>query len=111
VNVARLVGGLDREQLHDLAKVRMNVGQEASGHQQRGDLVLDQVGHHLHDRVFHLVGQLDRGVPRNRHVRVPLGRHGAFVQAPGVLGPHGRFVGQWKIEFGPAGFDERSTGG
>ena len=60
--MARLVGHLDGEELHDLAEVRVDAGQEARRDHQRGLLVLDQVGHHLHDRVLDLVGQVARRV-------------------------------------------------
>jgi hypothetical protein len=58
--VARLVGRLDRQQLHHLAEVGVHPAEEARRHQQRRGLVLDQVGHHLDDRVLDLSGELER---------------------------------------------------
>ena len=49
LDVARFVGALDREQLHHLAKVRMQLGDEPARNDQRRRLVLDQVRHDLDD--------------------------------------------------------------
>ena len=49
LDVAGLVGGLHGQQLQDLAEVRMHAGQQPGRDDERGLLVLDQVGHHLDD--------------------------------------------------------------
>ena len=49
LHVPGLVRGLDGEQLLDLPEVRVHAGEQAGGDDQRGLLVLDEVGHDLHD--------------------------------------------------------------
>ena len=71
LDVAGLVGGLRREQLHHLAKVGMQAAEYPRRDDQRGLLVLDQEGH-----------QLDHG---------PLGVRGqstAAAQSTAVAGSH-----------------------
>jgi hypothetical protein len=83
--VAGLVGHLDGEELHDLAEVGVDAAEEAGRHHQGGLLVLDQVGHDLHDGRLDLVGQLvggqrGGGRPVHRGGRVPLRRQGLGVE-------------------------------
>ena len=74
LDVARLVGGLHRQQLHDLAKMRVNPGQESRRDDQGGLLVLDEVGHELHHGMFDIGGHTSAGVPVDRGRRIPLAR-------------------------------------
>ncbi len=49
LHVAGFVGGLDGEDLHDLAKMRVQPCQHARGDQQSRRFVLDEIGHDLDD--------------------------------------------------------------
>ena len=57
LDVAGLVGHLHGEELDDLAEVRVDAAEEPGGHDERGLLVLDEVGHDLDDRGLDVVGQ------------------------------------------------------
>ena len=58
----------------------MHLAEKARRHQQRRVLVLDQVGHHLHDGVFDVVGQLERLRPTRSRRRDPTARRGLRVE-------------------------------
>ena len=83
LHVAGLVGALQGQQLHHLAVVRMHLPEVTGRHQQRGVLVLDQVGHHLHHGGFHGRRQLELGGPIHRGGRVPLRGGGLGVELAG----------------------------
>ena len=59
-DVTCFVRGLDREKLQHFAKVRMRLARETREHEQRGRLVLDQIGQDLDERIFDFIGMLPR---------------------------------------------------
>ena len=111
LEVARLVGDLDRQELHHLAEVRMQPTEEPRRHQQRRGLVLDQIRHHLHHRVLDLRRMIGRRVPRDRGRRIPLRRRGLGVEPRGLVGPHRVLVDERQRHVGGAGLDQRAARG
>ncbi len=96
----RLVGGLDGEQLHHLAEVRVQPGEEPRRHEEGGRLVLDEVAHHLDDRALQLVGRPDGASPIDGALWVPLGGDGLRVEPGRVVAPHHGLVGEREVERG-----------
>ena len=88
----------------------MQLGDEAAGDNQRGDFVFDEKRHDLHDRRFHIVGQIEFRVPRDGGFGIPLRGDRLRVNPRGVIGPHLDLVDKVEIEFRRAGLDHRSTG-
>ncbi len=87
----------------------MQPTEEPRGHQQRGGLVLDQVRHHLDDRVLDLGGMIGGGVPRDRGRGIPLCGCGLRVQARCFVGPYLAAICERQIELGRPRFDERTA--
>ena len=108
-----LVGGLHGEELLDLAEVRVHAGEQAGGDDERGLLVLHEVGHDLHDggldvRRHRLVrgrGPVDRGG------RVPLGGGGVGVEPRREVGPHDVAVVEVEATLRAARLDQRTARG
>ncbi len=107
--MARFVRALYRQQLHHLAEVRMYMAEMTCRHQQRGVLILDQVGHHLHHCIFDLVRQIGHGLPVDCRRRVPLPGQRLLVQVCRSLGPDLGFFAESEIEAGAAGLDRRAA--
>ena len=83
---------------------------KARRHDERRVLVLDQEGHHLHDRVLDGLGQVHRLIPVDRGVGVPqIGRR-LRVQPRRLVTPDLEARGQSEVEGGASGFDERAPG-
>ena len=75
LDVARLVGGLDGEQLHDLAEVRVEPAEQPGRDEQRRLLVLDQVRHDLHDGALRSQAARSTGAYQSTAVAgIPLAR-------------------------------------
>ena len=108
LHVPCLVGHLHGEQLHHLAKVRVDAPHEPGRHDEGGLLVLDQVGHHLHHRGFDVGRQRELVVPRHRGLRVPLSGGGLRVQVRSDVGPDQVAVVQVEPGLRAAGFEERA---
>ena len=88
VDVSGFVRGLNGEQLHHLAEMRMQLRNKPAGTDQGGGLVLDQIRHDLNDRVFDVFVQFEFGVPGNRGFRIPLRGHGLCVQTRTASSDH-----------------------
>ena len=78
----------------------MQLRDEPAGNHQRGRLVFDEVGHHLHHRIFHFVRQGEGLVPGNGRLRIPLRTHRLLVQPRRILGPDFDLLVQWECECG-----------
>ena len=89
--------------------MRMHLAEKTRGNEQRRVLVLDQIGHDLHDGVFDFIGKLDHCRPVYRFVGIPLGRKCLRINMRGLVGPDGFFCGECKVEFGRTGFDRRTA--
>ncbi|MEO5839850.1 MAG: hypothetical protein ABIQ73_15880 [Acidimicrobiales bacterium] len=109
-DVTGLVGNLDREQLHHFAKVRVHLRDESSGNDQRRDLVLDEVGHHLDDGGFDELVVLDWCGPVDGGGRIPLTRGGLRVETGRLVGPDMCFVVEREKRVGPTELDVRTAG-
>jgi hypothetical protein len=107
----RLVGGLGGEQLHHLAEVRVQLAEQPRRDDQRRLLVLDEVGHELHDGALDLVRNIDVRGPVHRRRWVPLTRGRGRVQPGGDVGPDVVAFGPFGADGRAAGFDERAAGG
>ena len=111
LDMAGLVGGLYGQKLHHLAEVGVQLGHETAGNHQSCCFVFNQVGHQLDDSVLYLVGQVERFVPGNSCVGVPLEGHGAGVEPCCFVGPHFTLVAQRKAEVWGSSLDDRAPGG
>ena len=87
LDVASLVGSLGGEKSADLPVVRMHAAQESGRHQECGLLVLDQIGHRLHDGGLDLWGERRRR-PVDGGGGIPLVGRGLCVQLGSKVGPH-----------------------
>ncbi len=86
LDMASFVGDLRCQQLHDLTKVRVEPAKHSGGQQQRRLLVLDEIGHRLHDGGLEVVRCRVGCGPVDRGRRIPLIRrrirHRAAEQCP-----------------------------
>jgi hypothetical protein len=106
LDVTGLVGHLHREELHDLARVRMHPAEEPRRHDQGRLLVLDQVRHDLHDGRLDVVGKVDGRMPVDRGRGVPLSGDRLRVEAPGGVGPDPGPLVEVEAGLGAAGLDQ-----
>ena len=105
LDVPRLVGHLNREDLYHFLEVRVDLAEEARRHEQRGVLVLDQVCHELYDRVLHLGRQVERCVPVDGRVGIPLRSGGLCVKASGLVRPDFGLHGEGEMKLGRSRLD------
>ena len=103
------VGGLDGEELHHLAKVRVELGEEAGGDEQRRGLVLDEIRHDLNDGVLDRGGELARALPVDGGRRIPLRGGGLLVEARGLVGPDDGLAREREVEVRAARLDQRAA--
>ncbi len=85
-----LVGTLEREHLLHFAIVRMQLTEMPSGYDQGGVLVLDQEGHDLNDGGFDRGIELERYVPIDGGLRIPLSGDALTIDLVGGRGPAAR---------------------
>ena len=108
LDVPGLVGDLHGEQLHDLAEVRVDASDEPGRHRQRGQLVLDQVRHHLDDRRLDVGVELERRRPVHRRRRIPLRRQRLGIELRREVGPHDVALDQVGGQRRPARLHQRA---
>jgi hypothetical protein len=110
-DVARLVGDLHGEQLQDFPEMRMDLRNEAGRYLQRGVFVFDQVSHHLRDGLLHLFIRLERLIPIDRGLRVPLRGDRLRIELRGALGPDPLFRLKSVVKGRPARLDRGAARG
>lgn len=81
VGVAGLVGHLGRQEVLHLGEVRVHLAEEARRDDERGLLVLDEVGHHRHDGLLDGVLVVAWRVPRDDRGGVPLAGERVVLEA------------------------------
>ena len=113
LDVPRLVGGLDGQQLHHLAEVRVQLAEQPRRDDQRRLLVLDQVGHELHDGALDLVGQRRAAAVQSTAVAgIPLAGGRGARTAAGRCRPRRARVRSSRAPMRRAArLDERAAGG
>ena len=110
LDVAGLVGDLHREELHDLAEVRVDPAEEPGRHDERGLLVLDQVGHDLHDRVLDLGRAASNAASQSiGGRRVPLAGDGLGVEPGRDVGPDDVALVEVEARLRAARLDQRAA--
>jgi len=55
-DVPGLICGLNGENLHDFAEMRVKLRYESAGYDQSGGFIFDEIRHELHDGVFNIAG-------------------------------------------------------
>ena len=110
-DVAGLIGRLNGEHLHHFAEVRVQLRDEPARNDQCGRFVFDQVRHDLHDGALEIVAELERRIPRDRRLGIPLRSDGLLIDVRCVVGPDLDLVGEVEVELGRACFDRRTAGG
>jgi hypothetical protein len=89
--------------------MRMDAGEESRRHQQRRRLVLDQVGHHLDDRLLDRRRELERRGPVDRARRIPLRGDGLLVELGDAVAPDDLLLVEREVEGERARLDGRSA--
>jgi hypothetical protein len=110
LDVARLVGRLNRQELHHFTEVGVESADEACGDDQSCLLVFNQEGHDLDGGGLDVIGDRRRRYPVHCGRRIPLAGRCSRVQPWCDVGPDPFAVDQFSDQRGSPGFDQGTAG-
>ncbi len=96
--MARFVGALYRQQLHDFTEMRMHLAEMTRRNQQCSVLIFDQISHHLNDSILDILWNIDRLSPVDGRLRIPLACQCLLVKLGSGVSPDLGFIAETKIE-------------